>query len=101
MHKTLLRSRRESLGWSRGHVLDLMKNYGFSGSGHKILFIEVLKNNHLKTIECLCRVARFHANTVDDYNINASVHCLESIRQEIDDLLDRVKEQGGCLVFDQ
>jgi hypothetical protein len=61
----------------------------------------ILKNNHLKTIECLCRVARFHANTVDDYHINASVHCLESIRQEIDDLLDRVKEQGGFLVFDQ
>jgi hypothetical protein len=61
----------------------------------------ILRSNNIKTIECLCRISKDYAKTADNYHINASVHCLESIRQEIDDLLDRVKEQGGCLVFDQ
>jgi hypothetical protein len=58
MHKTLLRNRRESLGWSRGHVLDLMKDYGFSGSGHKILFIEDrrTKSQDEAFLRCLCKV---------------------------------------------
>jgi hypothetical protein len=61
----------------------------------------ILKSNNIKTIECLCRISKDYAQTADNYHISASVHCLESIRQEIDDLLDRVKEQCGCLVFDQ
>ena len=61
----------------------------------------ILKSNNLKTIECLCSVSKIYAKTPDSYHINASVHCLESIKQEIDDLLDRVKEQDGFLVFDQ
>lgn len=58
----------------------------------------ILKSNNIKTIECLCRISKDYAEASE---IQASVHCLESIRQEIDDLLDRVKEQGGVLVFDQ
>jgi hypothetical protein len=61
----------------------------------------ILRSNNIKTIECLCRISKEYAKTADNYHISASVHCLESMRQEIDDLLDRVKEQGGCLVFDQ
>jgi len=61
----------------------------------------ILRSNNIKTIECLCRISKEYANTADNYHINASVHCLESIRQEIDDLLNKVKKQGECLVFDQ
>lgn len=55
----------------------------------------ILKNNNLKTIECLCRVSRLYARTPDTYHISAAVHCLESMRQEIDDLIESIRQNQG------
>lgn len=79
-------------------VIDFFRYKNRKSTSLEIVRDIILRSNNLKTIECLCRISKTYAEAQE---IHSSVHCLESMKQEIDDLLDRVKEQGGFLVFDQ